>query len=203
MPIGLTDRLVSLGSFPILEDVYLQGGLRTVADTTERDAIAASLRKSGMLVWTQAGTTLWQLGPGLTNGDWAVASLGDGSGDVQIDVSQTVDSNSPTTIHTYTDSNDVSRGTICYDLLVTAIGPNGGKYASFKLVAVFERDGSTITEQDVTFLNGPVTSNPAWDVTFNISGLSVNLQVTGETNAGGGLRWRAIGYITIVEAAFP
>jgi hypothetical protein len=202
MPIGLTDRLSPLGSFPILEDVHLLGSLRAVADTAERDAIHSSLRKAGMLVWTQSEVTLWQLGPGLTNGDWVVAPFGS-MGDVQIDVTQTINSASPTTIHTYTDPNAVSRGTICYDVLVTAIGPYGGRYASFKTTAAFERDGSTITELDVTFMNGPVASDPAWDVTFSISGLNINLQVTGESNGGGGVCWRAVGFITIVESAFP
>jgi hypothetical protein len=72
MAIGLTGNIVPFGAFYILEDIYLQGGYQTVADNTERDAIPAGSRKAGMLVWSEGAGTLYQLGPGLTNGDWAV-----------------------------------------------------------------------------------------------------------------------------------
>jgi len=79
MTIGLSDDLGPLGTFPILQDIYLKGGMRSVADDTARDAIDTTSRKAGMLVWSVATTTLYQLGPGLGNGDWIVASFGGGS----------------------------------------------------------------------------------------------------------------------------
>lgn len=61
MTIGLTDKIVPLGDFPIVEDLYVEGGFRSVADTTARDAIPVSLRKEGMLVWCRAEASMWQL----------------------------------------------------------------------------------------------------------------------------------------------
>lgn len=82
MPINLTLDIVPLGDFPILDDNYIKGGFQIVADTTARDAISATSRKEGMLVWTQATSVLYQLGPGITNGDWAVFNAGGGGGGV-------------------------------------------------------------------------------------------------------------------------
>lgn len=74
MSIGLSDELAPLGSFPLLEDIHLRGGYRTVADVTARNAIATVNRKVGMLVYTVATSQLWVLGPGVTNSDWTLYS---------------------------------------------------------------------------------------------------------------------------------
>lgn len=76
MAIGLTGNIVPFGAFFILEDIYLKGGFQAVADNTARDAILAGNRKAGMLVWSEGAGTLYQLGPGLTNGDWVVFGVG-------------------------------------------------------------------------------------------------------------------------------
>jgi len=76
MSIGLTNDLAPLGAFPLLDDNYLKGGYQVVVNVTARDAIAATSRKDGMLVYTQATSQRWKLGPGLTNGDWALDSSG-------------------------------------------------------------------------------------------------------------------------------
>jgi hypothetical protein len=91
MPIGLTDRLVALGTFPLLEDIYLLGGLRTVADSAERDAIDATSRKAGMFVWVEADLTLFRLDADLTT--WVEFSGGSGSGtfDYVLDPNQMAD----------------------------------------------------------------------------------------------------------------
>jgi hypothetical protein len=70
--IGLTDFLYPLGSFYILEDIYLKGGYRAVLDNTARDAIATSFRKDGMLVYNQTTGDFYKLGPGLMNADWVL-----------------------------------------------------------------------------------------------------------------------------------
>jgi hypothetical protein len=72
MSIGLTDAVAPLGSFPLLEDIYLRGGYRSVADNTARDAIPANSRKAGMLVRAESTGDTWVLGAGLTNGDWTL-----------------------------------------------------------------------------------------------------------------------------------
>jgi hypothetical protein len=54
-------------TFALLEDVYLKGGYRSVANATERDAIDPLCRKSGMLVLTRDNTTIWKLSDDLTS----------------------------------------------------------------------------------------------------------------------------------------
>jgi len=72
MSIGVTDELAPLGAFPVIDDGYVKGSYRAVADVTARNAIATNSRKSGMLVRTIATSEMWVLGAGLTNGDWTL-----------------------------------------------------------------------------------------------------------------------------------
>ena len=58
--------------------LYGKGGLRTVADTTERDAIPAARREAGMLVYVVSLAAFQQLGSDLTT--WAAFSSGGGGG---------------------------------------------------------------------------------------------------------------------------
>lgn len=75
MPIQIPDTLATLGNqYPLAEDTSIQGGFCSVLNTTNRDAIPASSRKAGMLVWTQTETTMWQLQADLVS--WALAPLG-------------------------------------------------------------------------------------------------------------------------------
>ena len=58
--------------------LYGKGGLRTVADVTERDAIPAARRESGMLVYVTSLAAYQQLGSDLTT--WSSFSSGGGGG---------------------------------------------------------------------------------------------------------------------------
>jgi len=58
--------------------LYGKGGLRTVADTTERDAIPAARREAGMLVWVASLAAYQQLGSDLAT--WTAFSSGGGGG---------------------------------------------------------------------------------------------------------------------------
>lgn len=78
MAIELTDILVALGNFPLLEDISLLGGFRTVANTTERDAIDPTSRKVGMFVWLSDDAKLYRLSGGIDNADWVEVPLGSG-----------------------------------------------------------------------------------------------------------------------------
>lgn len=75
MPLELTDEITPLGAFPLLNDIYLKGGWQTVLNNTARDAIGASSRKIGMVVYTTSTSQAWILGPGITNGDWTLYTL--------------------------------------------------------------------------------------------------------------------------------
>lgn len=83
MPIYIIDTLQQQGgaSFPIVEDVDIKGGFRTVASEALRDAIPASFRVTGMFVWTQDTGKLWRLTslPSVLPGTW-VEFTGGGSG---------------------------------------------------------------------------------------------------------------------------
>ena len=64
------------GSFPIADAADVKGGCMQVADTTARNAINSSRRTEGMLVWSIADLTMYQLAGGITNSDWATFSGG-------------------------------------------------------------------------------------------------------------------------------
>ncbi len=54
MPIAIASFLLPRpgGNYFLMEDIYLRGGLRVVADHEARDAVPALSRKSQMLVIT-------------------------------------------------------------------------------------------------------------------------------------------------------
>lgn len=89
MPIFIIDTLQQYGgaSFPLLQDVDLQGGFRVVATTALRDAIPANFRETGMYVHTLDTNKLWRLtsAPGTLPGTWVEFSGGGGSGDAVVD----------------------------------------------------------------------------------------------------------------------
>jgi hypothetical protein len=66
MPIQLASSVIPKGAakWPIMEDIYIKGGMRTVVDAAARDAIyadnnAKNALKVGMLLITQADRRLW------------------------------------------------------------------------------------------------------------------------------------------------
>jgi hypothetical protein len=78
MPINLVSKIKpkNNGQFPTYDDIDGYGGFQVRGTTTDRDSIPVLNRKAGMLVYVQANSTYYQLGPGLTNSDWIVSSLG-------------------------------------------------------------------------------------------------------------------------------
>lgn len=73
MAIVLIDEInpKNAGDFPMVQDVYLKGGYRVVANTTARDAITTQRRSEGMAVYVISNTTLYYLNADLTN--WTAA----------------------------------------------------------------------------------------------------------------------------------
>ena len=71
------------GDFSILEDIYLDGGFRVVADTTERDAITVQRLKTGMLVYVVDITTTYRY----TGSGWDAVNylLADGTRELTAD----------------------------------------------------------------------------------------------------------------------
>ena len=78
MPIGLSDYLLALGNFHLIEDTALKGGYRIVADITERDAISVASRKEGMRVFVISSGETYQLDAGLANWNWVLDAGGGG-----------------------------------------------------------------------------------------------------------------------------
>lgn len=72
-------------TFATHEDIYGQGGYRSVANTTERDAISAERRKEGMLVKVIADAKTYELKGGVLNTHWVEFQLGQSSifGDIK------------------------------------------------------------------------------------------------------------------------
>lgn len=66
----------SADTYAAHHETYGKGGYRTVADTTERDAIPTGRRKEGMRVYVISNGTEYMLGSGLTNSDWTVTKNG-------------------------------------------------------------------------------------------------------------------------------
>jgi len=83
MPVYVIDRIQQKNdaSFPIVEDVDLKGGFRSVAAEAALDTIPASFRVTGMFVWTCDTNKLWRLTslPSVLPGTW-VEFTGGGSG---------------------------------------------------------------------------------------------------------------------------
>lgn len=71
-----------LDEYPTHDEQWGLGGYRSVADTTERDAITDDRRNEGMLVYCRDSGIRYRLGAGLTNGDWTPDGSGGGSGTV-------------------------------------------------------------------------------------------------------------------------
>lgn len=58
-------------TWELLDDMYFLGGLKAgLANSAARDAIAADLRKQGLVAYTQDDDTFFTLAGGVTNGDW-------------------------------------------------------------------------------------------------------------------------------------
>jgi hypothetical protein len=67
------------GSFAMLDDTYIRGGLRVVATLQDRDAITPDRRKEGMLVLVVGDSNnLYMLTADLTT--WILAPIGSGGG---------------------------------------------------------------------------------------------------------------------------
>jgi len=64
---GPATRSAYNDSGPAVWDAWIGGGYRAVSSTTERDAIRASWRKQGMMVFTAADGKLWRLDANLTS----------------------------------------------------------------------------------------------------------------------------------------
>jgi hypothetical protein len=82
MPVNIISKIKpqNNGAFPTYDDIDGYGGYQVRENVTDRNSIPTLNRKAGMLVYLQSDGYFYQLGTGLTNGDWAVANLGSGGG---------------------------------------------------------------------------------------------------------------------------
>lgn len=67
-------------TYAVTDPKYGLGGLRTVADTSARDAIPSARRQVGMMVFVESNGLYYGLSGGTGNGDWATLGLGSGVG---------------------------------------------------------------------------------------------------------------------------
>lgn len=73
------------GKFPLITDVYLKGGLRSVATLADRDAIPSLRRSTDMFVYVSANSVLYQLNSDLNT--WRVSSVGGSINQPKVDSS--------------------------------------------------------------------------------------------------------------------
>ena len=81
MPITVASNIVprNSGTFGILEDKYLIGGFRVVADAAARTAIPSGSRRAGMFVYMLSDATIYKLGIDLLT--WSVVPVKGDKGD--------------------------------------------------------------------------------------------------------------------------
>ena len=77
IPAGITP-INDNSSFPSHYSDFGFGGLRTVDNITQRDAIPALRRVDGMLVYVVSDTKYYRLSGGITNTDWVLFESGSG-----------------------------------------------------------------------------------------------------------------------------
>jgi hypothetical protein len=118
-------------TYPSHVDIYGRGGMRSVADNTERDAITSDRRSEGMFVYVldPAGdgtvdATLYTLSGGITNSNWIEVELGGGGYWQQV--------NASTSIYFVPGSGDgrvgIGTNSPSYDLHVSKDSPAGTVY---------------------------------------------------------------------------
>lgn len=73
-------------TYPVTLPIYGKGGLRTVANITERNAIFEERREKGMLVYVESESRYYTLAGGITNNDWQRVTLvnTDSNGNIHI-----------------------------------------------------------------------------------------------------------------------
>jgi len=113
----------------------------------------------------------------------------------RIDRKLATTSATPAIIHTFTTRTN-SR-VISYKVQVEALETVGtpGRAALYDIAALFHRDGAgTVVQKGATAFLATIEDNAAWDVTFTISGTTIQMKVTGDGTDT--VQWRVVGNIT-------
>ena len=185
-------------TYPVVNPIYGLGGLRTVADTTERDAISTQRREPGMIVFVSGATTYYSLGSGLTNSDWTIFSSGSGSGNFLNISGGTVTGqtlfNAGLLANTF--SATTITGQTIYANSLTATTLSGGTIlsGSTNLYDIFTTGAHTKVQNGLNTYTGGTASAPTVNIsaatlsTLNVSGatslatLSATTMISGSTD---------------------
>jgi hypothetical protein len=100
-----------------------------------------------------------------------------------------------TIIHTH--QTNLANRVIAYKVQVEALETVGtpGRAALYDIAALFHRDGAgTVVQKGATAFLATIEDNAAWDVTFTISGTTIQMKVTGDGTDT--VQWRVVGNIT-------
>jgi hypothetical protein len=83
-PIAPTSEL---DTYPVTNPKYGLGGLRTVADSTEREGISSDRRQVGMMVYESTNNAFYTLIGGTDNANWrqVIMLIPDAFGNIHID----------------------------------------------------------------------------------------------------------------------
>lgn len=126
---------------------------------------------------------------------WRVFGLtpaSSGTGVTLFDATGVTASNETTTLTTYVVPG-VDTSVVAFELLVQGIAPSVTNSALFSIAAIAYDNAGTVTVDDLTFVNGPYrgAAISTCTVSLGVSGLNINIEVTGET--GTPISWRVTG----------
>lgn len=125
---------------------------------------------------------------------WVPTTPSNNIGSFSIDTTSNVN-NTSAVLHTYATTDiTAQRATIIYDISVAVITAGGG-VNSYRIFATFEKNNTTLTSRNVTFVT-MYEDKPFHTVEFNIGG--ENLEILASTNES--TRWRVTGYVSVVQA---
>lgn len=141
----------------------------------------------GQSVW------MWHAGDFQAAPGWIITPLEKAPGSKRLDNTINTTDATVTTIARFQTTTDVSTTRFNFTVSATHTDTDTDT-AFFDVSALIHRDsGSTLTEKDVSFLNGPYKDAGAasWNVTLLRTGTVIEVQVTGE--AAHNIRWRISG----------
>jgi len=165
---------------------HIQGG----ADEIDGDQVDVDVVFTNVVADTSPPevTDSNHLGAILKGIDNSLTGMGSG-----VSATITTDSGTPTkTIFTHTTTTDDR--IIVMDLTFMASDHTVDETNVFSVLAVFYRNSSSVvSERDVYFVNGPFEEDLTWDVSFMITGPSIDARVTGD--ATNDTEWKVTGRI--------
>ena len=188
--VGLTGKTVPLngGAFPVWEDIYGQGGLRTVPDIAGRNAVSANplFCKEGMQVYVQSTKLTYQLAADLAT--WNVAYNQPFKAQYYVDPTftglQTGSQSNPFTTIAAAFAAGVALA-LAAGIITLPVGATVTENVTFPTTGKWEltAPSASPTFSEPTTLNGTVSVSATGNVRHTISNMEVAGAITGDAGA--------------------